>query len=267
MGKKIITIKIGGKMAASKDLLAGLAAEMKKLGLSSSFLLIHGGGAEVTERSKELGLEPVFKDGIRITSSKEMDLVDEVLSGRVNTRLTRLFQKCGLNAVGLSCSSGKIVLGQSLEVWNGTATRTGEITAVQPELLRLLLTHGYLPLLCSTAMDKEGEGLNINADTIAFTIAAALKSDCLVFFSDIPGVLKENKVMQALTRKQAEREIKAGTISGGMLPKIRSSLQALRAGVKTIIIARYEQPGALGRLLDGEGGTRIREKYYGNGKD
>jgi len=257
MEKKFIVVKIGGKLAGSGQLLSELAHEMKKLTVNHSFLLIHGGGAEVSERTKQLGLEPVFKDGIRITSAQEMDIVDEVLAGRVNTRLVRLFQTCGLNTVGLSCSSGMIAVGESLETGNGTETRTGNITAVNPTLPKLLLEHDYIPVLSSTAMDKNGQGLNINADTAAFAVAAELKCNSLLFFSDIPGVLKEDKIIATLNSEQARQEIAQGTISGGMLPKIRSSLQALEQGIATIIIAQYEKRGSLVALLTGSGGTRI----------
>lgn len=257
MEKKLIAIKIGGKLANSTELLSDFAHDMKKLRLHHSFIIIHGGGAEVSQRTKQLGWEPVFKDGVRITSPREMDIVDEVLSGRVNTRLVRLFQKCGLNAVGLSCSSGKIAVGESLETTDGTQTRTGKITDINPALLKLLLEHGYVPVLSSTAMDKQAQGLNINADTAAFSIAAELKCNSLLFFSDIPGVLKEGKIIPTLNSEQARQEVANGTISGGMLPKIRSALQALGQGVKSLVIAQYEEKGSLSALLQGNGGTRI----------
>jgi acetylglutamate kinase len=257
MKKKLITVKIGGKLANSENLLADFAHDMKNLSSVYWFLVIHGGGAEVSERTKQLGLEPVFKDGIRITSQQEMDIVDEVLSGRVNTRLVRLFQACGLNAVGLSCSSGRIGIGQKLETGNGTETRTGEITRVNSALLKLLLQHDYVPVLSSTAMDKQGGGLNINADAAAFAVAAALKCASLLFFSDIPGVLKDDKVISTLNSAQARQEIAGGTVSGGMLPKIRSALDALEHGVESLVIAQYEKRGSLAAVIRGNGGTRI----------
>jgi acetylglutamate kinase len=257
MDKKLITVKIGGKLANSETLLSDFAHDVKDLSSDYRFLVIHGGGAEVSERTKQLGLEPVFKDGIRITSQHEMDIVDEVLSGRVNTRLVRSFRACGLNAVGLSCSSGGIAVGQKLETGNGTETRTGRITQIDPALLGLLLRHDYVPVLSSTAMDKRGGGLNINADAVAFAIAAALKCESLLFFSDIPGVLKHNKVIPALDSAQAGREIANGTVSGGMLPKIRSALDALEHGVASLVIAQYEKKGSLADVMKGNSGTRI----------
>ncbi|MBN1798377.1 MAG: acetylglutamate kinase [Spirochaetales bacterium] len=257
MEKKLVTVKIGGKLANSEQLLSEFAHDIKRLHADYWFIIIHGGGAEVSQRTKQLGLEPVFKDGIRITSPQEMDIVDEVLSGRVNTRLVRLFQKCGLNAVGLSCSSGMTAVGESLETGNGTETRTGRITEVDTALLKLLLEHDYVPVLSSTAMDKQGRGLNINADTAAFTIAAQLKCNSLLFFSDIPGVLKDNKVISTLNSRQARQEIADGTVSGGMLPKIRSALDALEHGVESLVIAQYEAKGSLAALIKGSGGTRI----------
>ncbi len=257
MDKKLLTIKIGGKLAEDPELLRELADELEEIAAGYAFLLVHGGGAEVSARSKQLGLEPVFRDGIRMTSPAEMDIVDEVLGGRINARLVRLFQTRGLKPVGMSCSSAGIVVGQSLDLENGGRNRTGEITAVNPELLSLLLAHGYFPVLSSTAADARGTGLNINADTAAFALAAALGCETLLFFSDIPGVLKENRVIPELSVEQAGKEIEAGTISGGMIPKIQSSLGALEQGVRSIIIARYDTRGALHALLEGRGGTRL----------
>ncbi|MEJ2664360.1 MAG: acetylglutamate kinase [Spirochaetia bacterium] len=257
MAEKLAVIKIGGKLAENRRLLLELGNEIRGLKSSYSFLLIHGGGAEVSARSKQLGMEPVFKDGVRITSPREMDVVDEVLGGRINTRLVRLFGQCGLKAVGLSCASGGIITGESLDPGNGSSTRTGKITAIDPELPGLLMERGYFPVLSSTAADGQGVGLNINADTAAFALAAALHCEVLLFFSDIPGVLKEDRVIETLDADQARREIELGTISGGMIPKISSSLDALEHGVESIIIAQYEAHGSLAGLLAGKGGTRL----------
>jgi len=120
-----------------------------------------------------------------------------------------------------------------------------------------LLGAAYLPVLASTSMDAAGGGLNINADTAAFQVAAALAAGVLLFLSDIPGVLCDGSVVQALSEKEAEDLVSRGVIAGGMVPKVIASFDAMRGGVKKVIIGGYSGPGALARLLDGKEGTRL----------
>jgi acetylglutamate kinase len=256
MAKAIVTIKIGGSCAGQAELLSDLAAEMRDLDTDYCFLLVHGGGAEVSRLSRRLGLEPNFREGIRVTTGAEMELVEMVLSGSVNKRLVRLFRAAGLNAVGMCGADGGLLTGSPLSE-NGGCTRTGRIDSVDPKLPALLLAHGYFPVLSPTAVDSRAEALNINADTAAFAVAAALKSETLLFLSDIPGILKQGRQLASLNPAGVEAEIAAGTITGGMIPKVTSALEALSGGVKQIIIGEYRKAGALGALLAGKLGTKI----------
>jgi acetylglutamate kinase len=128
---------------------------------------------------------------------------------------------------------------------------------VDARLLGLLLAHGFLPVISSPSMDQSGRGLNINADAAAFSIASALPCFTLVFLSDIPGVMADGRVVQELTAEKAGSLAASGVITGGMVPKVSASLDALGKGVHTVIIGQYEESGSLGRLLDGKQGTRI----------
>jgi len=251
-----LLIKIGGRAAEREESLDALASEMASLSRENNLILVHGGGAEVTALARKLGMEPIFKDGVRQTSAEEMDVVDMVLAGRINKRLVRMLRVRGLNAVGLSGSDGGIFTAAALG--EGAAdTRTGDVTAIDPRLLDLLLGGGYLPVLCSTSTDAKGRGLNINADTVAFRLAAHLSAAALVFFSDIPGILCDGSVMQALSAKEAADLISRGVISGGMVPKVMASLDALEHGVQKVIIGEYSGAGSLARLLEGKQGTRL----------
>jgi acetylglutamate kinase len=249
--KPLITVKVGGKFAEQEAELRRFAADLLELQGESHLVLVHGGGAEVSRISRQLGLEPVFREGIRITSPEEMDVVEMILSGKVNKRLVRLFQACGLPAVGLCGADGRIFTGRSL------GTRTGNVAAVNVELLHVLLRAGYFPVLSSTASDEAGEGVNINADAVAFEVARALRAASLVFLSDIPGVLKEGQVLGSLDRGGIEAELAAGTIGGGMIPKVTSALEALDGGVGQVVIGQYSGRGSLGALLAGGMGTRL----------
>lgn len=253
--KKVITVKIGGRTTEDLEQLRPFAADLKDLMAGHYPLIVHGGGAEVTRISKQLGFEPRFHEGIRITLSEEMDVVEMILSGKVNKHLVRFFQSCGLPAVGLCGADGKTFSGRTLGTVEGKETRTGNVAEVDPRLLTALFTAGFLPVLSSTSMDKRGVGVNINADAVAFEVACKLNSDSLVFISDIPGVLKDGQVLKSLSRDEVRREIAAGTISGGMIPKATSAVEALKHGVGQVIIGQYCERGSLRALLEGGMGT------------
>jgi acetylglutamate kinase len=249
-------IKIGGRAASEKAALNAFLEEMSTLASRYHFILVHGGGAEVSKVTAKFGLNPVFKDGIRMTTPEEMDIVDMVLAGKMNKYIVRM---CGryLPAVGLSGSDGKLFTGVPLACGDDETTCTGEITEVDVSLLRLLLENGYTPVISSTSMTGDGTALNINADEAALGVAAAIPAKHLVFLSDVPGILKNGKVIRMLHRKEVEEEITSGTIAGGMIPKVRSSVQALEGGVGEIIIGQYAESGDLKDLLEGGKGSTI----------
>ena len=172
-----ITVKIGGSLAGKKDSMRELVGDLALLQRSRECVLVHGGGAEVTALSKTLGCSPFFEKGIRITSVQEMDIVEMVLSGKINKRLVRMLSSAGINAVGVCGADGGLFRGKSISAEQASSTRTGTITGVRPALLELLLARDYFPVVSSTSMDDAGEGLNINADEAALEIAVSLQSE------------------------------------------------------------------------------------------
>jgi acetylglutamate kinase len=261
---KKMVIKIGGELAGNGNLLGQLATEIGRLQASHSCLLVHGGGAELSELMRRVGLEPVFKDGIRMTTASEMGYVDMVLSGQINKRLVRIFQSRGINAVGLSGSDGRLFLGSPI----AQDSRTGRILGLDPALVELLMREGYFPVISSTSMDAERmEGLNINADSVAFKMASALRACFLIFISNIPGILKNGGPIPKLTMTEALKEIEEGTITAGMIPKVQASVEALEDGVERILIGEYKGSHDLERLVSGSIGTQIisnNSKEVGN---
>jgi acetylglutamate kinase len=252
----IITIKIGGALARDERLVLQLAEDMKELDGYDHFIIIHGGGEEVSELTRKFGIEPVFRDGIRITSKEEMAFVDKVLCGKVNKRLVRLFQKSGFDAVGLSGSDGRLFTGSSI----GSAdnpTHTGRIDKVNPGLVSVLLKENYLPVIASTSMDDDGIALNINADEVAFELSSELRAAVIIFFSDIPGILNNGKVLGCLNTEEIKAGIVNGVITGGMIPKVKASMDALSRGVGRIIIGQCGGKGSLPALIKGKKGTQI----------
>ena len=252
-----IVVKIGGKAAESREGMDALCQEILSLARDNRFVLVHGGGAEVSALSRRLGVEPVFQDGVRQTSEQEMDIVDMVLAGKVNKQVVRLLRARGLDAVGLSGSDGGIFTGRPVAGPAGSRSRTGEVTAVDARLLTLLLDNGFLPVLSSSSMDGTGSGLNINADAAAFAVASRLAASALVFLSDIPGILSDGSVIQAVSAAEAKELVAKGVVTGGMIPKVTAALTAMDGGVGKVIIGQYEGAGSLGRLLEGKQGTRL----------
>ena len=256
-----IVIKIGGRSAAQLSRLDALCADMANLQTVARPVLVHGGGAEVSELSKKLGLEPQFIDGIRMTTGPEMDVVDMVLAGLMNTRLLRRAAKAGLRAVGLSGVDAGLWRAQSIGAGaDGQPNRTGRVVSINPEVVHHLSTGGYAPILSSVAVDADGDGLNINADDAALALAEALHANALIYVSDIPGVLKDGAVISRLTPKRIEAEIATGVIQGGMIPKVRASASALTHGVRRVVIGDYEGEGDLAALIEGHRGTIIEEE-------
>ena len=241
---KITIVKIGGRAAADKEKTAALIRDMAADN-EGSFVLVHGGGGEVTAAAKQFGIESQFVDGVRFTSMREMAVVDAVLAGKINKELVRQIRAAGLNGVGLSGSDGGLFTGIPIQ----PDSCTGKVTGTDIRLLHLLTENGYTPVIATT--------LNINADEAALTLAAALKADQLIFISDIPGVLKNDRVLPSLNEAAIEKEISDGVISGGMIPKVKSALNAVKNGVGAVVIGGYEEAGDLLRLKTGAKGTAV----------
>ena len=201
---EVIVVKLGGAAGEDAAVLAALTAEIAALvARGAQLVLVHGGGGEVSELTRRLGLQPQFAAGVRVTSAAEMPYVDMVLCGAVNKRLVRACAAAGLRAVGLSGADGPIFTGVRLADEPGerifARSHTARVAAVDTRLLRLLLAAGYLPVVAPTSLEPPARPVNINADAVALRIAPALAADRLLFLSDVPGVLKAGRVLAALT--------------------------------------------------------------------
>lgn len=254
--KPFIVIKIGGKPASNLETLDALLGDLKELSKTYSPVLVHGGGADVSDMSRRLGLEPVFVNGLRQTSPEEMQVVEMVLAGSVNNRLLRRCLKIQLPAIGLCGADSGLFLAESADPAN--SSRTGRIIKSDPQVLIDLARASYLPVVSSVSSDPEGMGaFNINADDAAMALAQALKAEALIFLSDIPGILHQGSVLHDLNQEAAEKAIAEGIITGGMIPKVRSSLGALTSGLGTVIIGGYTALGDLEKFLQGKLGTSL----------
>lgn len=264
MNSHTIVIKIGGRTLSSPGVLERLVADIATLE-DYRIVLVHGGGAEVTAYAGRLGITSEFADGVRMTGEEEMEVVDMVLAGLVNKRVARRFQAAGVPSAGICASDGGMLTGTPVLRPDGTPSRTGRVAARNPAFLEHLLAGGYLAVVASTFTDGDGGALNLNADDAALEIATMLSADALLFLSDVPGILRRRgtedapELIRRLTPPEVEAEIGAGTITGGMIPKVRSSVAALHAGVGTVIIGSYTEDASLEHILAGNGGTRIEQ--------
>lgn len=252
----MIVVKIGGVVATNGKLLENLLLDLSAL-QNLQPVLVHGGGKEVTALGEKLGLKAEFRDGVRLTSPEEMDVVDMVLGGKINIDLVRRSGSAGLKSVGLGGQDGRLFVGEARSFSGSQANRTGTITKVHPELVTLLTESGYFPVIHSTCCTVDGLGLNINADEAAQELAVGLHAAALVYVSDIAGVLKDGAVISALNGSSIQREIDAGVIGGGMIPKVQNAWSAVQSGVGKVIIGGYTQAGDLPKLLSGVSGTTI----------
>ena len=252
--KPTIVIKLGGRAFERPEGSKRFARELAGIRDRYTPLVVHGGGKEISELSRRLGLEPQFVEGLRMTTPEEMDLVDMVLAGLVNKRLVRLFRSLEVPAVGISGADGNLISALPL----GPHTKhTGTVGSVDPKVVATLIDAGYLPVVAPPSADIAGNPFNINADSVALALAEGLQADDLIYLSDVPGVRIGEEVQRRLSVESIEEEITRGSITGGMIPKLRSCAAALRGGVKNSIIGQYLGEGDLLKLLSQELGTRI----------
>ncbi|MDF1567957.1 MAG: acetylglutamate kinase [Spirochaetaceae bacterium] len=255
--KPLIVVKVGGRIAEDDELIFAIGREFKDLAEKGyRLLLVHGGGVTISELQRKYGVEPEFIDGLRQTPPDEMPLVDMALAGAVNKRLVRLLRSLGVDAWGMCGVDAGVISAVSVS-GRPNENRTGRVRSVNTAPLETLWSGGYTPVLAPPSADENGYGINVNADEAALAVAESLKASHLVFISDVPGVLDQGAVMHRLSPKTAKEKINSGVISGGMIPKVQSAVNALKLGVGAVIIGDYVNSGDLRDLLSSSRGTCI----------
>ena len=244
-------VKLGGRALEASGALPAFAAAMAGLRAElGPVIIVHGGGAEVSEWSMRAGLAPRFCDGLRVTDPPTLEIVAAVLAGLANKRLVAALRAAGLDAVGISLVDGVARVRRHPDA--ARLGEVGEIAAVSTRLLASLLAAGQVPVLASLGDDGAGALLNVNADDAAAAIAAALPAADLLLLSDAPGVVIGGAALPALDAAEAGRLLEHVDVSGGMRPKLRAACRALAAGVRRVHIAAWNGPGTLAALLAGE---------------
>lgn len=237
--------KIGGPALEDPDLLAPLARDVAAAG--GHVVLVHGGGRSIERLLETLGIESRFVEGRRATSPEAMDVVEMVLSGRVNKALAAGLLAAGVPAVGVSGRDAGLLRATPLPGYG----RVGTDVVVQPDLVLGLWSAGFVPVVSPVSGGPGGEALNVNADEAALALGAALFAQRLVYLSDVDGVRAGERTLGTLSAAQAEAHIADGTIAGGMALKVRMALDAARRGVPEVVIA------GKARLTGGFAGTRV----------
>ena len=242
--KKTIVIKLGGHAMVDHNIMNTVVEDAVLLHyVGMRVVLVHGGGPEITEKMKMVGKEPKFVGGLRVTDEDTIEIAQMVLAGKISNTIVSMIAKNGAKGVGISGNDGGLVIAEKtglkkvqvgdkeIEVDLGLV---GDIREINPQLLETMLDAGYIPVVSPLALDKKGNDLNINADTMAGELAVALKAYKLISLTDVDGVMNKDRteLYHRLTLKNIDALMADGTISGGMIPKIQASVNAVRHGVE-----------------------------------
>lgn len=251
--KTTIVIKYGGHAItdlASRHIFASDIDMLKQLGIHP--VIIHGGGPQITNMCEKMGIKPHFESGIRISDEDVVKVAEMVLCGSINKNIVSLINQEGQKAIGLSGKDANLALVQKMPLKviyeNGQKKEidlgyVGEVSKVNKEIIEILNQDNFIPVIAPIATDEAGITYNVNADIFAGAIASALQAKRLLFLTDVPGVLdKDGKHISKLTVKTALDFIKDGTITGGMIPKVETCIQALSKGVEAVAIVDGRAP-------------------------
>jgi acetylglutamate kinase len=268
---KSIVIKYGGNAMSDEVLKAGFARDvvlMKLVGMNP--VVVHGGGPQIGATLEKLGKKSKFVEGMRVTDSETMDIVEMVLGGLVNKEIVNLINHFGGHAVGLSGRDGGLIRAKKMTVKKNSPEinvpeiidlgHVGDVHSIDKSVIDMLIQGDSIPVVAPVGVDESGQSYNINADLVAGKIAEVLSAEKLIMLTNTEGLLDKNgKVLTGVSVEEVDNLIKKGTIHGGMLPKIRSALDAVHAGVQTshIIDGRVKHAVLLEILTDEGVGTLI----------
>lgn len=258
---KIVVIKYGGNAMVNEQLKQQVMEDIVLLWLIGvKVVLVHGGGPEINQTMEKMGKQATFVNGLRVTDEETVNIVQMVLAGKVNKDLVNLIQMKGGHAVGLSGIDGGTI---EAVIKDEKLGYVGKITKIRTQPILDLLEKNYIPVISTIASDRQGHTYNINGDTAAAHIAGALEAERLIMMTDIAGVL-ENKddpstLIPHITVEEAKELYEKGIISGGMIPKVDCSIEAISHGVKNVVIMDGRIPHSiLMELLTDEGaGTMV----------
>ena len=259
---KIVVVKYGGNAMINEQLKEQVMEDIVLLWLIGvKIVLVHGGGPEISEVMDKLGKKAQFVDGLRVTDKETVDIVQMVLAGKVNKTLVNLLEMKGGRSMGISGMDGRLI---EAKTKNEKLGYVGTITKVNIQPVLDLLEKGYIPVISTVGCDRDGNTYNINGDTAAAHIAGAMGAERLIMMTDIAGILRDrddpSTLIPEITCAQAAELREKGVISGGMIPKVDCCVEAIRKGVKNVIIMDGRVPHSiLMEILTDEGaGTMVK---------
>ena len=252
---RTIVIKYGGNAMVDEELKRGFARDvvlMKLVGMNP--VVVHGGGPQIGTLLERIGKKSEFVDGLRVTDQETIDVVEMVLGGLVNKSIVALINAQGGRAVGLSGKDGGMIQARKLLLRQGQSGdkgevidlgQVGEIEHINPEVVDTLDQANFIPVIAPIGAGTDGKAYNINADTVAGSLAVTLKAEKLILLTNTPGVLNsDDQLLELLSETEAQDLIEQGVISGGMLPKVQCALEAVAGGVRTATISDGRVPHA-----------------------
>jgi len=267
LDQKTVVIKFGGNAMVDEKLKSSFAQDivlLKQVGVNP--VIVHGGGPQIGKLLEQIGKESHFIEGMRVTDNETMDVVEMVLGGLVNKQIVALINTHGGRAVGLTGKDGGLINARKMKLTNADAEnqdlgQVGEVDSIDPAVVRMLDDDDFIPVIAPIGVGKDGASYNINADLVAGKLASVLGAEKLLLLTNTSGVLDpEGKLLTGITASETERLIEKGIIHGGMLPKVKCALDAVKSGVKTsqIIDGRVRHSVLLELLTDSGVGTLIK---------
>ena len=271
LDNKTVVIKYGGNAMTDEALKSSFAQDivlLKQVGVNP--VIVHGGGPQIGELLKRIGKESHFIDGMRVTDSETMDVVQMVLGGLVNKEIVSLINRHGGRAVGLTGKDGGLINARRLELVSKNEAQAseiidlghvGEVESIDPSVVKMLDGGDFIPVIAPIGVGKDGASYNINADLVAGKMASVLGAEKLLLLTNTSGVLdNEGQLLTGIDAAEVDRLIESGVIHGGMLPKIACALDAVKSGVKTshIIDGRVKHSVLLELLTNRGVGTLIK---------
>lgn len=256
---KIVVVKYGGHAMLDDKLKQAVMGDIVLLSLvGMKVVLIHGGGPEISDLLTRLGKKSTFIDGLRVTDKETVETVQMVLAGKINKDLVNLIDNIGGRAIGLSGIDSRMIEARPISPALGFV---GQVTNIDPRPILDVLSMGYIPVISTVGCDRQGNIYNINADTAAAQIAGTLQAESLISMTDIPGILRDpgdaGTLIPEIKASEAPALIQAGVITGGMIPKVESCIEALHSGVNRVFILDGRVPHAIliEMLTDSGAGT------------
>ena len=258
--KRLAILKLGGELIENDQRLKAIGKAIKSAAKKGRLVIVHGGGREIDAALAQIGIPKRQVDGLRVTDSETLNIVVSVLAGTINTRFVAAINAAGGRAIGLTGADAGVAPVEKAAPHKATSGETVDlgmvgmpIKAKAPEVIETLCKAGYVPVIACISASKNGKLFNVNADTLAGSLAARLGAKRLVIAGATPGVLdKKNRTIEKLDKERIEKLVKSGTANAGMVAKLNACQMALKGGAKNVVIVDGRAPGRLVKALAGE---------------